>query len=228
VNCAEAQQLIGADPYGRSRELTEHLQGCPACAQFQLEMVALEVNIRRALEQPPVASRARERRRLIVARSGWALAASVLLAVLASLAVWTIRPSNSLAREVVAHVVAEPQSWASKDVVSPRALDEILRKNGLILGATPYSVVYANRCWFRGHYVPHLVVRTAHSLVTVLVLRNEKVAMRQKFHEAGLAGVIVPASTGSIAVLGEGNAQLDDVAEQMTVAVQGSAVPREG
>jgi hypothetical protein len=163
-----------------------------------------------------------------VARSGWALAASVLLAILAALAVWTIRPSNSLAHEVVAHVVAEPQSWASKDVVSPGALDEVLRKNGLILGATPYRVVYANSCWFRGHYVPHLVVRTAHSLVTVLVLRNEKVAMRQTFHEAGLAGVIVPASTGSIAVLGEGNAQLDDVAEQMTVAVQGSAVPREG
>jgi hypothetical protein len=228
VNCADAQQLIGADPYGTSRELSEHLQACRACAQFQLEMIALEANIRRALEQPPVASRARERRRLIVARSGWALAASVLLAVLASLAIWTIRPSSTLAHEVVAHVVAEPQSWASKDVVSPGALDEVLRKNGLILGATPYRVVYANSCWFRGHYVPHLVVRTAHSLVTVLILRNEKVAVRQTFHEEGLAGVIVPASAGSIAVLGEGTAQLDDVAEQMTVAVQGSAVPREG
>jgi Protein of unknown function (DUF3379) len=226
VNCEAARRLIGAAPYGTSCELAEHLLGCNACAQFQLEMVALEANIRRALEQPTDAARARGRR--LVARSGWALAASVLLAVLASLAVWALRPSHSLAHEVVAHVVAEPQSWASKDAVSPLALDEILRKSGVILGATPYSVVYANSCWFRGHYVPHLVVRTAHSLVTVLILSNEKVAARQTFHEEGLAGVIVPASSGSIAVLGEGNTQLDEVAEHMRVAVQRPAEPRHG
>jgi hypothetical protein len=146
-----------------------------------------------------------------------------LLAVLATLAVWTLRPSNSLAQEVVAHVIAEPQSWASKDAVAPRALDEILRKSGVILGATPYSVVYASSCWFRGHYVPHLVVRTAHSLVTVLILRNEKVDARQTFREDGLVGAIVPAAQGSIAVLGEGSAQLDEVAEEMRVAVRGAA-----
>jgi hypothetical protein len=223
VNCDEARRLIGAEPYVTSRELAEHLQDCRACAEFQLEMVALEANIRRALEEPPVAARAHARRRAVVARSGWALAASILLAILAALVVWTLRPSNSLAREVVAHVIAEPQSWASKDAVSPRALEEILRKSGVILGATPYSVVYASSCWFRGHYVPHLVVRTSHSLVTVLILRNEKVDARQTFHEDGLAGAIVPAAQGSIAVLGEGSAQLDDVAEEMRVAVRGAA-----
>jgi len=223
VNCEEARRLIGAEPYVTSRELAEHLQGCRACAEFQLEMVALEANIRRALEEPPVAARQHARRRAVVARSGWALAASILLAVLATLTVWTLRPSNSLAKEVVAHVIAEPQSWASKDAVSPRTLDEILRKSGVILGATPYSIVYASSCWFRGHYVPHLVVRTAHSLVTVLILRNEKVNARQTFHEDGLAGAIVPAAQGSIAVLGEGSAQLDDVAEEMRVAVRGAA-----
>jgi hypothetical protein len=226
VNCQDARRFIGAEPYVTSRELAEHLQGCPACAEFQLEMVALEANIRRALEEPPVAAPARQRRRPLVARSGWALAASVLLAFLATLAVWALRPSNSLAQEVVAHVIAEPQSWAGRDVVSAAALDGILRKSGLILDATPYSVVYANSCWFRGHYVPHLVVRTAHSLVTVLILRNEKVDARQTFSEDGLAGVIVPAASGSIAVLGEGSAQLDDVAARMRAAVRAPSATR--
>jgi len=221
VTCEDARRLTGAEPYATSPELAEHLRGCPACAEFQLEMVALEANIRRALEEPPVAARPRARRRVVVARSAWALAASVLLAVLATLTVWALRPANSLAKEVVAHVIAEPQSWASKDVVSASALEEILRRSGLILDATPYRVVYANSCWFRGHYVPHLVVRTAHSLVTVLVLRHENVDARQSFHEDGLAGVIVPVAHGSIAVLGEGSAQLDDVAEQMRVAFRG-------
>jgi hypothetical protein len=227
VTCEEARRHIGAEPYVTSRELAEHLQSCPACAEFQLEMVALEANIRRALEEPPVVARAAKQRRLVVARSAWALAASILLAFLATLAVWALRPANSLAQEVVAHVIAEPQSWAGKDVVSAHALDEVLHKSGLILDATPYSVVYANSCWFRGHYVPHLVVRTAHSLVTVLILSHESVAARQSFHEDGLSGVIVPAPLGSIAVLGEGSAQLDDVAERMRVAVRAPSTPRQ-
>jgi hypothetical protein len=228
VNCAEARRFIGAEPYVTSHELAEHLQGCPACVQFQLEMVALEANIRRALAEPAIAAPVAARRSRVAMRSGWALAASVLLAAVATLAVWALRPSNSLANEIVAHVMAEPQSWASNDAVAPRALDAVLRKSGVIIDGTPYSVVYASSCWFRGHYVPHLVVRTAHSLVTVLILRSQTVAARQTFREDGLAGVIVPATQGSIAVLGAeaGSAQLDAVAEQMRVAVRGaSATP---
>jgi Protein of unknown function (DUF3379) len=224
VNCADARRFIGAEPYVTSHELAEHLQSCPACVEFQLEMVALEANIRRALAEPAIAAPIVARRRAAM-RSGWALAASVVLAAVATLAVWALRPSNSLANEVVAHVIAEPQSWASNDPVAPAALDAVLRKSGVILEGTPYRVVYASSCWFRGHYVPHLVVRTAHSLVTVLILRNQTVAARQSFREDGLAGVILPAAQGSIAVLGaeKGSAQLDAVAEQMRVAVRGSS-----
>src|SRR5450755_126904 len=179
--CQEARTLIGAEPYLASFELAQHLRDCQACTQFQLEMVALEANIRRALEQPPLAAHARKPQRL-VARSGWALAASVLLAVVATLAVWALRPANSLARDVVAHVAAEPQSWVGTDAVSRAALDEVLHKSGLVLEATPYTVVYARSCWFRGHYVPHLVVRTEHSLATVLILRSEKISKRQPFN----------------------------------------------
>jgi hypothetical protein len=217
--CQEARRLIGAEPCATSLELAQHLRECDACTQFQLEMVTLDANIRHALEQSPLGARERKRQRL-VARSGWALAASILLAVAATLAVWALRPANSLAQEVVAHVAAEPQSWVGTDAVSRAALDEVLRKSGLILDATPYSVVYARSCWFRGHYVPHLVVRTEHSLATVLILRSEKVDERQTFHEDGLSGVIVPAAHGSIAVLAAGSAPLDDVAAKMLVAVR--------
>ena len=225
MNCAGARRLIGAEPYVTSHELAEHLQVCPACVEFQLEMVALEANIRRALEAPAIAAPVAARGSRLAMRSGWALAASVVLAAVATLAVWALRPSSTLANEVVAHVIAEPQSWASNDAVAPGALEEVLRKSGVILEGTPYSVVYASSCWFRGHYVPHLVVRTAHSLVTVLILRSETVAARQSFREDGLAGIIVPAKQGSIAVLGaeQGSAQLSTVADQMRAAVRGSS-----
>lgn len=221
--CADARQLIGAGPCVTSGELTQHLKDCDACAEFQLEMVALEANIRRALEEPPGVARGRRR---VAAQPRWALAASIVLAVMATLAVWALRTDNSLAHEVVAHVVAEPQSWAGTDAVSDAALGDVLRKSGLILDATPYSVVYARSCWFRGHYVPHLVVRTAHSLATVLILRNETVDKRQSFHEDGLSGVIVPSAHGSIAVLAASSAQLDDLAERMRLAVRSQNVAK--
>jgi hypothetical protein len=178
-------------------------------------MVALDASIRRALETPPAMARVRRR---AAARPGWALAASMVLASMATLAVWALRTNTSLAHEVVAHVVAEPQSWTGTDAVPEAALADVLRKSGLILAATPYSVVYARSCWFRGHYVPHLVVRTPHSLATVLLLRNETVTQRQSFHEDGLSGVIVPSTYGSIAVLAASDAQLDDLAERMRLA----------
>jgi hypothetical protein len=213
--CEDARRLIGAQPGATSDELAQHLKDCHACAAFQLEMVALDANIRRALETPPALAR---ERRPVAAQPRWALAASIALAVVATLAVWALRTSSSLAHEVVAHVVAEPQSWASGEAVPEAALEDVLRKSGLILAATPYSVVYARSCWFRGHYVPHLVVRTPHSLATILLLPNETVAQRQSFNEDGLSGVIVPSTHGSIAVLAASSAQLDDLAERMRVA----------
>jgi len=223
VNCEAVRRQIGAEPGITSAELAEHLKDCPACAEFQLEMIVLDAHIRRALEEPPSIARPRGR---LAAQRRWALAASVVAAVVAILTVWALRLETSLAREVVAHVVAEPQSWAATDAVSETALREVLLKSGLVLDATPYSVVYARSCWFRGHYVPHLVVRTAHSLATVLVLRSETVTKRESFSEEGLSGVIVPSVNGSIAVLSADSTQLDTVAQQMQLAVRPQNVTR--
>jgi hypothetical protein len=74
--------------------------------------------------------------------------------------------------------------------------------------------------------VPHLVVRTPHSLVTVLLLPNETVAQRQSFHEDGLSGVIVPSTHGSIAVLAASSAPLDALAERMRLAERMQDNPR--
>jgi Protein of unknown function (DUF3379) len=223
VNCQEARILIGAEPCASSPELAAHLAACHACTDFQLEMVALEANIRRALEQAPVRIRARPR---LPVQPRWLVAASLLLAFLATLGVWAFRSEDTLAHEVVAHVIAEPQSWTGMDAVPEFELTDVLRKSGVILAATPYSVVYARSCWFRGHYVPHMVVRTAHSLATVLILRNESVGTRQSFHEDGLSGVIVPSTHGSIAVLAASGAQLDELAERMRLAVHPSNTAR--
>jgi hypothetical protein len=170
--------------------------------------------IRRALAEPPDV-RVRAAPRAVPRWREYALAAGVALAMTAGLAVWLLRPSDTLAREVVAHVEGEPDSWLSSHGVSAGEIGHALQRSGIGLDLASDRIVYAQSCWFRGHYVPHLVVQTAQGPATVLILRNQRVNARQTFHEAGMSGVIVPAPQGSLAVLTRGGANVETLAMQM-------------
>jgi hypothetical protein len=176
-------------------------------------MRSLDANIRRALEQPPQLAQAR---RQPAPWRRWALAASVVFAMFAVVALWVLRPTDSLARDVVAHVQDEPDSWLATQQVSAQSIGDALHGAGVELNITSDKVTYAQSCWFRGHYVPHLVVQTAQGPATVMLLRHEQVRGRRTFREAGMSGVIVPGSGGSIAVLSKGSGgDLDAIAGQM-------------
>jgi Protein of unknown function (DUF3379) len=225
MTCEEARLRIGAEPGTTSAALEEHLQSCAACTRFREEMRTLDADIGRALQRPPQLPGRRVQARPPVWRQ-WALAASVLLAVLGMLGVWLLRPSDTLASEVVAHVEAEPQSWLATQHLSAQGIDAALRRSGVELAITSDTVTYARSCWFRGHYVPHLVVQTAHGPATVLILRHEQVRGSRSFHEDGMSGVIVPAGIGSIAVLARRGGDLVDLAGQMQRGVRWLPEPR--
>jgi hypothetical protein len=212
MTCEQARLLIGADPGAAPPALEEHLRGCPACVRFREEMRTLDGRSSRALQSPPQLAGRRARAPLW---RQWAMAASVLLAMFAVLGVWLLRPSDTLAREVVAHVQAEPESWLATQRISAQGIGAALGRSGVELEVTSDKITYAQSCWFRGHYVPHLVVQTARGPATVLILRHEHLAARHSFHEAGMSGVLVPAGAGSIAVLAHNSGPVDDVARQM-------------
>jgi hypothetical protein len=120
--------------------------------------------------------------------------------------VWLLRPTDTLAHELVAHVEAEPDSWLSAQQVTTEGVNEALRSAGVQLDVTSDKITYAHSCWFRGHYVPHLVVQTSQGPATLLILHHETApaGRRKTFSEAGMRGVIIPAQTGSIALLTRG------------------------
>jgi Protein of unknown function (DUF3379) len=214
MNCDQARLAIGAEPGSTSAALEEHLRECAACSRFRDEMRLVDDKIRRALQRPPEVGG----RRASGAVARWrqlALAASVVLAMLVGLGVWLLRPSDTLAREVVAHVTAEPESWLAREHVDAQGIDAALRGSGVELGIVSDKVTYAHSCWFRGRYVPHLVVQTAHGPVTVMILRHEPVSARRSFHEGGMHGVLVPAGGGSIAVLARDGGDVEDLVGQM-------------
>ena len=214
MNCDVARLQIGADPAASTPELEEHVRGCSACAQFRSEMRTLDADIHRAMQKPPDVARAAVRGAAPAWRQ-WALAAGAALATFLVIALWLLRPTDTLAKDVVQHVRGEPGSWQATQGVSAVELQGALENAGVALNVTSDKVVYAQSCWFRGHYVPHLVLQTAQGPVTVMILRHDRVRGPQSFNEAGFSGVILPAQHGSIAVLARGSGAVTDVAAQM-------------
>jgi len=231
MNCLDVRRALGAGPGDRAAELDAHLAGCPACARYAADMARLEATIRRALEVPvPAAGARRLAPRPAAAhpsrpRTRWlALAASLVGVVVLSATFWALYPREALATALVGHMAHEPNSRQRVDApVPPGALAYVLQRSGVALDAGAPLVSYAQSCWFRGWFVPHLVVQTPDGPMTVMVLPHERVQAPTMVDEGGYRVMIVPAARGSIAVLTEGPvaaASIEAIVSRVAAAVR--------
>jgi hypothetical protein len=214
VDCRHVRVAIGGDPHRLSADESAHLTTCAACRQFHAETVELDGRVRAALELPL----ARFRKPATPARR-FALAASLLLASLIAGGIWLASPQPALAGEVLEHIRHESDSWGAHEILSTSELASVLRKAGVQFD-TSMPVVYAMACMFRGHRVPHLVVQTAKGPMTVMLLAHEKLLARQEFSEEGYHGILLPAGSGSVALLMRDGEVPDRIASQVVSGVR--------
>jgi hypothetical protein len=225
MQCLEFRRAVGAEPAAASAAVLAHAAGCRPCAEYRRQMQALDGQIRRALEIP-VPARAGSSAAAGGATSPrstrWlALAASLVLAAGIGFGLWATAPRESLAVTVVEHLDHEPDAMVTTEGrVTPFALEDVLAKGGIRLRSGLEGVSYAKSCPIRGYSVPHLVVQTDYGPVTVLVMAHEHVTEAVPLREAGLAGTIVPAGPGSIAIIGGESAPIDEVRKQVLDAVE--------
>jgi hypothetical protein len=212
--CTHFRIAIGGEPRMLSPEVSAHLATCAACRQFHAETVTLDGRVRAALELPL----AKFRKATPPARR-FALAASVVLAMILAGGFWLLRPQSALAGEVLDHVRHEAGSWAAHDVLSAGEIAAVLQKAGVQFDSS-MPVVYASACPFRGHSVPHLVVQTANGPMTVMLLAHESVTSRREFSSDGYRGVLLPAGQGSVAVLMQHTEVPDAAAMQVLSGVR--------
>ncbi len=227
MNCSDVHLSVGAEPSATSPELEAHLRGCVACAQFRAEMLRLDEKIRRALtvDIPPLEHRAPASPAVkmpvpYALSRQWALAASVLLAVVVVLVMWGALPSHSLAADVVSHVVSEPVDEPLSGPVDESTVRSVMEQAGLRLDPINPSIVFIRTCFIRGRLVPHFMVRTADGMATVMILPDEQVKAAEKFEGSGYKGVLIPdARKGSIALLSRANVDLEHYASEIRHAV---------
>ena len=208
MNCLEFRRSVGAQPDLDTEAVRAHVDSCDACARYRQELQQMDRLIHRALNIDVGAEpSARKGGNVSLRRTRyWAAAASFLAAVGLGSFLWIASPSASLAEQVVEHAKEEADALVhSPDRVPASELAAILEKSGLRLKPGSMKVSYAMSCWFRDHYVPHIVVQTENGPVTILVLRHEASRSESEtFAEEGFSGVIVPAPEGVLAVLGRG------------------------
>lgn len=201
MSCRDVRLAIGADPAAASADIESHVAACSACREFRKEMRVLDLNIHRALalDLEPVSRPVRRR----VPRPRWAVAASVMLAVIAGFALWSALPRSTLARDVVHHMKFEPHAWAATVPVDAADITRVLGRAGLELDEVEGGqVVFVETCFVRGKLVPHFVVRTDKGPYTVLILPDEHVDEEERFASQGYTGILMPSARGgSIAVL---------------------------
>jgi hypothetical protein len=212
--CRHARLHIGAAPHELPGEVESHVAGCASCRRFLDETRLLDGRVRSALEVPLARFRARS-----APRRRFALAASVVLAVMMAGGVWLLRPQPALAGEVVRHIVHEAASWDHQQLLPRAEFDAVLGAAGVEIDSA-MPVVYAAACPFRGRRVPHFVVRTATGPVTVMLLRHEKVSKRTRFAESGMQGMLVPAGEGSIAIVSRSGEAPESLAQEIAGGVR--------
>jgi hypothetical protein len=199
-----------------SPDVAQHVATCAACSRFRDETLAMEARLKTALELPLHHFRKSPEK---AAPRRFALAASVVLALLVGGGAWLFRPQNALAEELVDHLREEPGSWQTHGPVAPELLAAVLAKAGVKYDVR-LPVSYASPCPFRGHIVPHLVVQTDRGALTVIVLEHEVVKSKTSFTEGAYHGVLLPAGPGSIAVLAPKGRDYDGALETVLEGVR--------
>lgn len=219
MNCLEYRRTIGAEPHLVNAELQSHARACAACAEFGAQMRLLDQRVAAALRIPVPAPLAAAPAARHWSRAPLAIAASLLVTVALGAILWLTLPTAALADDVIAHMEHEPQALLASEPVPESALAHLLSNSAMRTHGSMGRVTYARSCWFRGHFVPHLVVDEGRGPVTVLLLAHENVARPVHFAAHGFTGVIVPAGRGSIAVLTRDESQVDAIAARLAKVV---------
>ena len=150
-------------------------------------------------------------------RSAYAIAASVLLAVVILVQVLPTTPA--LDEAVLTHIDDELDHLLEKRDINDETLDRLIGTFGGKFGQSIGQVNFAGLCNIRKGPGMHLVLQSAQGPVTVLIMPDEKIARRQVIGNGRFNGVILPVAEGSMAVVGENAAAITSVEMLMQKAI---------
>lgn len=209
MNCLEFRRARLAQPYSDAAERDAHAAACPSCAEFLARLRRHERALKTMLEVPAPAGlvdRVIFTQTLRTERRShrlWAMAASLLIAVSASLYFSLRAPdqTTTIAAAVAAHVREDPLHRLPPDPEEARALAGLIRVLGGTLERPLPRLIHARPCVIRGQRGAHLVIASESGPVTLVLLPGNRVTARTPIDAGDQSGWLLPSSSGAIAVL---------------------------
>ncbi len=205
MNCLEFRRSVLADPRRVDARARAHAEQCAGCMEFLGHGLQSEARLGAALRiAVPEGLRARLLDRTAAARRPrWlALAASLVAAVAVVLALGWPRDDARALAGIDFVVFEEAQAIADAKPADPRVLADVARAMGVSLPEQLGELHYVGTCPFAGATAHHVLVKSPHGKVTLLLVPERPLASRVAAASHGLEAAIVPAANGSVAIIG--------------------------
>lgn len=213
MECAEFLRRLDTEPRAQDPAMLAHREQCAACATAWQHTQVFEGKLLDALNVPVpgrlterlrAAQGAAERKTRTRRRFGFAIAASLLLAIIAGGATFRYMDAHSLPAMAVAHMLesGEIGAMANTGQVQPRAVDAVFASRDVRLkGQVPADTTYVHPCMVGNQPAVHLVTRYDDQPVVVLYLPHESLAGNKAFERDGWRGREMPLGKGALVVL---------------------------
>lgn len=125
----------------------------------------------------------------------------------------------SLDQRVLAHIELERELLSTREKVSRAKLLSVLKSVGAELKGDLANVQHASLCPLSEHGGAHLVFDGRKGPVIVLLLPKEFVAAPTAIQREKMAGLVLPTTNGSMALVSEHGESLQEIAQRMRGAV---------
>jgi len=228
MDCETFRLEFLADPAAGGDALGSHEAECGPCAAFAERARRAEVLISKALRFDVAAIREKAEptpKRRMGGRLGGLAAAAVAVAVLV-LGRNVLNPGlDTMSADLTEHWHHESYSWVVTDqqVGNPQLIKAVAGQALIDFDQLP-MVTYAHSCFFRGKWVPHLVIQGKAGPVMVMLLPAEEIGkpMTLQVVEENLEGMVMPHGQGSIAILATEGEAIEPLQKAISSAVEWS------
>jgi hypothetical protein len=221
MNCLDVRRLLWTNLVSGDAQLRQHLTTCPGCTQFAAELARQDAIVQQALNVP-VPPHLAERILLTTRphrarRSGYAIAASVLLAVTLGVIsqLGGLRSASPDWSEVVlAHVLNERDTLASTERIPLDTLKSELQRFGLAVQGDPGTVRFLGRCDMPGGKGLHVVLDTPErGLLTLIIPPGDADSDADHSARDGLSSRLLALNGRAVGLVLPESQSMDEVSE---------------
>lgn len=232
MNCEDYKTAVTTDP--DFVDDAKHVDGCASCQSYSADLVAFNAQLALAMEinapaltMPDLPEIETHNVVSLGSRGSFskptwfALAATVVLATVFGLRMTGMEPvQGTLEEQVLAHLDHELRAMRVVSTpVSDSRLKRVVPDDIATMNHDAGLITYAQSCVINGKSIPHLVIQGAKGPIMLLLMPDEAISGPKTLDGVGVHGIIVPNGSGSIAIIGDRDEDLERVRENVMNSV---------